>query len=110
MEFKSPRRSLSQNDLFWQLLTIVSGHEWKGQRYSPDDWKDYFLNALRKGRWMPDEDGGFVPIGLRSSDLSKDEMSDLIELIQAFAARHGIDVSEPGTGSQPRSGEDRTEA
>jgi len=39
---------------------------------------------------MPDEDGGQVPIGRSSSALTKSEMSLLMELIAAFAARHGV--------------------
>jgi hypothetical protein len=43
------------------------------------------------GRIVPNLDGsGFVNLGTRSSDLSVEEMSDLIELIHAFAAKRGI--------------------
>lgn len=94
VEFKRPQRTLDQNAKLWATLTDIAAQlDWQGQRYSPDDWKDYFMHALRKARWMPDEDGGFVPVGMRSSDLSKDEMSDLIELILAFAARHEVKLS-----------------
>ncbi len=40
---------------------------------------------------VPNLDGtGFVNLGRSSSDLSKSEMSDLIELIHAFGANHGV--------------------
>lgn len=95
IEFREPKRTDAQNRLLWPLLTELSTQlDWRGQKYSPDDWKDYMMHALKKARWMPDEDGGMVPIGMRSSQLSVSEFSDLIELIYAFGARHGVDFSD----------------
>lgn len=91
IEFKSPRRTLPQNDLMWSMLTDVATQlVWHGQKLTPDDWKDLFMGALRKERLVPGINGGLTSIGMHSSDLTKDEMSDLIELIHAFAAEHGI--------------------
>ena len=40
---------------------------------------------------MPNLEGnGFVNLGRSSSDLTKSEMSDLIELIMAFGANHSV--------------------
>lgn len=94
--FKGPVRTLDQNSLMWKLLTHLSVQlVWHNQRYSPDDWKDYMMHALKRARWMPDEDGGMVPVGMRTSDLSKEDMSSLIELIYAFGARHEVNFGEP---------------
>lgn len=94
VEFKRPQRTLDQNSKLWATLTDIAEQlTWHGQKYTPADWKDFMLHALNKARWMPAEEGGLVPIGLRSSDLSKDEMSDLLELVLAFAARHDVRLS-----------------
>lgn len=93
LEFKEPRRTLAQNDLMWAMLTDVAEQvSWHGLRLSADDWKLVFLDALkREVRIVPNIDGnGFVNLGRSSSDLSKSEMSDLIEIIAAFGARHGV--------------------
>lgn len=91
VEFKKARRSADQNALMWAKLTELSAQlTWHGQRYTPEDWKDYLMHALKRARWMPDEDGGLVPIGMRTSDLSKEEMGDLLDLMDEFAARHGV--------------------
>lgn len=96
VEFKKPRRSIPQNDLLWARLTELSEKLiWHGQRYSPEDWKDYLMHALKKARWMPGEDGGMVPIGMHTSDLSKGEFTDLLDLMDAFAARHGVYFNDP---------------
>lgn len=97
VELKGPRRSLPQNDRMWAMLTdIASQVTWvDGRKYPPEDWKDYLMHALRKSRWMPDEDGGYVPIGMHSSELSKAEMGELQDLMEAFGASHGVQFTEP---------------
>jgi hypothetical protein len=93
LEFKGPKRSLDQNAKMWVLLTEVAQQvRWHGLKLSPDDWKLVFLDALkREVRMVPNLDGnGFVSLGRSSSDLSRGEMSDLIELIHAFGAQHGV--------------------
>lgn len=93
IEFKEAKRTNDQNSLLWALLTDVSQQlSWHGQRLTPDDWKLVFLDALkREMRIVPNIAGnGFVNLGRSSSDLSKAEFSDLIEVIRAFGAEHGV--------------------
>lgn len=92
VEFKGPKRSLPQNDRLWLMLSAVAGLEWHGHRYSAEDWKDYFMHAYRGAKWMPCEDGGMVPIGRSTSQLSKDEHGELMDLIEAFCARQGVSL------------------
>lgn len=98
VEFKAPKRSIPQNDRMWSMLTEVAQQlPWHGMKLSADDWKLVFLDALnREVRVVPSIDGrGFVNLGRSSSDLSKDEMSDMMELIAAFGAEHGVSFREP---------------
>ncbi len=93
VEFKASKRSLPQNDRMWAMLTDVARQvPWHGLVLAPDDWKLIFLDALkREVRAVPNLDGtGFVNIGRSSSDLTKQEMTDLIELIFAFGAKYGV--------------------
>lgn len=90
IEFRSPKRSIPQNDRLWLLLTEVAKRDWKGQRYTAEEWKDYFMHAYRGEKWMPAEDGGMVPIGRSTSQLGKDEFGELMTLIEAFCSRQGI--------------------
>jgi hypothetical protein len=95
IELKEAKRSDAQNRLMWPLLTEISAQLlWHGQKYSPDDWKDFMMHQLGNGRWMPAEEGGMIPIGMRTSDLGKTEFSDLIEVIRSFAARQGIELHD----------------
>lgn len=98
VEFKAPKRTIDQNSKLWASLTDVATQlPWHGLKLTPQDWKYIFLDALkREVRIVPNIDGtGFVNIGRSSSDLSKQEMSDLLELIVAFGATHGVTFHEP---------------
>jgi hypothetical protein len=98
IEFKRSKRSIPQNDRMWAMLTDVARQlEWHGQRLTPDDWKLIFLDALkREARVVPALNGdGFVNLGRSSSDLSKEEMGDLIDLIGAFGSQHGVEFADP---------------
>lgn len=96
VEFKAPRRSLPQNDLLWSRLTEISTRvEWHGQKLAPGDWKDMFTASLRKARVVPNLEGdGFVLLGLHTSDMTKEEMTNLLDLIDAFAAERGVTFNE----------------
>lgn len=96
IEAKSPRRSLDQNALLWSLLGQVSAQvEWYGVKLSSEDWKDVFSASLRKARVVPGIDPGtFVPLGMRTSDMTKEEMTNLIELVFAFGAERGVTFRE----------------
>lgn len=88
-------RSLAQNDCLWGKLADVAAQvEWYGKHLSPDDWKCVFSSALKKSQVVPGIDGGFVVVGQSTSRMSKREFSDMLELINAFGAEHGVRWSD----------------
>jgi hypothetical protein len=98
IEFKASRRTLPQNDRMWAMLTDVANQKLHmGRRYSPDQWKVLFMHACgREVQFLPALDGStFIPWGQSSSDLSKDEMSELIEFLFAWGAENGVVWSDP---------------
>lgn len=102
VDFKARKRSLPQNDRLWAMLTDVAQQlPWHGINLATDDWKLIFLDALkREMRMVPNIDGtGFVNLGRSSSALSKEEMSDLMEVIAAFGAKQGVIFHDPSEGA-----------
>lgn len=98
LEVKAAKRTTDQNSKLWAMLTDVAVQVvWHGKRLRPDDWKLVFLDALKRElRLVPNVNGdGFVNLGRSSSDLTKSEMSDLFEVIQAFGAEHGVVFHDP---------------
>ena len=90
-------RTTDQNALMWASLREVSKQlQWDGQYLSPEDWKDIFTAALRQQRAVQGLDGGLVFLGLHTSKLSKQEMSDLQELIFSEGVKRGVQFPEQG--------------
>ena len=97
VEFKEAKRTNDQNALMWASLTELARQiEWHGVKLSADDWKLVLMAGLNQEmRLVPNIEGnGFVNLGRSSSDLSKAEMGDLIELIFAFGAKRGVVFQE----------------
>jgi hypothetical protein len=96
VEFRGPRRNLDQNALMWSLLGQISKQvDWYGQKLSSEDWKDVLTASMRRTRVVPGIDAGtFVPLGMRTSQMSKQELSDLLELIYAFGAERNVKFRE----------------
>jgi NinB protein len=97
VDFTDNQRSLEQNARMWAMLTDVSRQlVWYKRSLSTADWKLIFMDALVREkkaelRVAPNIDGsGWVPLGRSSSSLTKQEMSDLMEIIAAFGAQHGV--------------------
>jgi hypothetical protein len=82
----------------WAFLSEIAAQvKWHGVKLSADDWKLIFLDSLKRElRIVPNLDGtGFVNLGRSSSDLSKEEMADLLSLIEAWGANHNVRFNDP---------------
>ncbi len=104
VEFKAIKRSLPQNDLMWSMLTEVAAQaEHFGRKYTPDIWKLLFMDGLgRETKFVPALGGTtVVPIGQSSSDLSRQEMGELIDFIDAWAAQNGVIFHGPHERATP---------
>lgn len=98
IEFKDAKRTLPQNDRMWAMLTdVATQKDHAGRRYTPDQWKVLFMHACgREVQFIPALDNStFIPWGQSSSDLSKHEMTDLIEFIFTWGAENGVVWSDP---------------
>lgn len=94
-------RSLDQNALLWARLSDISEQlKWpvdgELQTLTKEDWKVIMTAGLKreqriaKGAW-----GGFVMLGVSTSKMKKAEMTELLELIGAFGAEHGVVFNDP---------------
>lgn len=98
VEFKGPKRTLDQNAKLWAMLTDVATQKKHcGRSYTTDQWKVLFMHACGKEvQFLPSLDGStFIPYGHSSSDLSVDEMRDLIDFIDAWGAQNGVEFTDP---------------
>jgi len=98
IEVKAAKRTLPQNDCMHAMLTDVALQKTHcGRKYTPDQWKVLFMHACgREVQFIPALDGStFIPWGNRSSDLSKAEMSELLEFIISWCAQNGVTLHDP---------------
>lgn len=99
VEFKEPKRSHEQNDRMWVMLDRISKRMTiNGQKFSPEQWKCIFMQAMGKQvQVLPALDGStWFPAGFRSSDLGVREMSDMQTFMEAHCAEQGIDIWSEG--------------
>lgn len=95
-----PTRTLEQNARMWALLSDVARQvKWPVDGdmvlISPDDWKQIFTAGLkREQRVAQGIGGGFVMLGQRTSQMTKREIGDLMELISAFGSERGVTWGE----------------
>ena len=94
--FQIPKRTLPQNELMWVLLgEVASQIMWCGLKLSSEDYKDIISATLHQQRVVPNADrNGFITLGARTSDMSKAELSDMIEMIYVFGVDNGVKFSE----------------
>lgn len=97
VNIRAATRSGEQNAKLWAMLSDVSRAKPEGRELPPEIWKSLFMaEAGFKPRFEPSLDGrGVVPVGYKSSRLTKAEFSELIECIYAFGAQHGVEWTEP---------------
>ncbi len=97
-----PTRSLEANAKLWACLHDVSAQvDWHGQKLGAEEWKDIFTAALKRAKVVPGLDGDFVVCGQSTSRMSKRDFSELLELMMAFGAEHGVQWSEPAMVDLP---------
>ena len=88
---KTKTRTLDQNAKMWAMLHEISQQvEWHGQNLADTEWKDIFTAALKRQKVVPGLEGGFVVLGTSTRRMTKQEMSDLMELMLAFASERDV--------------------
>jgi hypothetical protein len=96
VEVKPETRSLAQNALLWATLDDISKQvDWYGRKLTAEEWKHVFTASLAKQDVVPGIDGGFVVLGKSTSKMTKPEMSELQQLIEAFGAQQGVRFTAP---------------
>ena len=93
VKVQQQKRTNEQNDLFWALLTELSKAKPNGREHTPDAWKLLVMHACGHAcQFEIGLNGQPFPTGFRSSQLTKAEMSDLIDWIYCYAAESGIEL------------------
>ena len=105
----APKRSDAQSSAMWAKIGDIMRQlpDHFGPGLDKDDVKQIFMAALFKElRMVRNADGdGYIPIARRSSALSWAQMGELLTLIDAWGAQHGVTFKDPESStSEPAGG------
>lgn len=96
LNIREANRTVEQNAKLWAMLSDVSRAKPDGRTHTPEMWKALFMHACgHEVQFLNGLDGNPFPHGFRSSRLTKAQMSELIESILEYGARHEVQWSEP---------------
>jgi len=89
-------RSLPQNSKQWALYTDIAEQlRWHHNQLSKEDWKILLTNEWKPQTIVPSISGnGFCVLNASTSKASKQDMSDLIEIVYAFGTQSGVKWSD----------------
>lgn len=93
---REARRTLDQNALLWAKLSDVSRSKPEGRQHTPEVWKALFMSACGHAvQFEAGLDGAPFPVGFRSSRLTKSQMVELIDFIDAWGSERGVAWGDP---------------
>lgn len=97
---RGPKRTIEQNKRLWPMLTDVARQATRaGKKRTTTEWKDLFSGAMKAAAGgleaVPGLEGGFMILGLHTSEMTIPEMIELQDYIEAWGAQHGVTFSEP---------------
>ena len=91
MTVAPPKRTIPQNARFYAMLSDVSRAMPGGRKLTPDLWKAVFMNACGFAvQFETGLSGEPFPVGFKSSRLSKKQMGELMDFIEAWGAENGV--------------------
>ena len=93
---KEAKRTTDQNSRFWAMLSDVSRSKPGGRTMTPERWKGAFMQSFgHQVQFENDLEGRPYPVGHSSSNLTKAQMTELMDFIDAWGTQNGVVWSEP---------------
>jgi hypothetical protein len=102
LEIKAPSRSAEQNDKYHAMIGDIAkqAHHF-GSTWDANSWKRLLIDQFCKdvglptGKVIPSLDGGgIVQLGYQSRDFSKEQASEFVEWLHAWAANNGVTLND----------------
>ena len=102
LEVKAAKRSCPQNDKYHAMIAEISQQaQHMGAKWSAEDWKRLLVDQFCKdagishGKVIPSLDSsGIVQLGFQTRDFTKEQASEFVEFLQAWAATNGVSLEK----------------
>jgi len=98
LEIKPAAKSRPQEEKYHAIIgDIAKQAQHLGAKWSPEDWKRFLVwqfakdTGINAGKIVPSLDGtGIVQLGIQTRDFTKEQASEFVEFLQAWAAQNGV--------------------
>jgi len=102
LEIKDAGRSNEQNEKFHAIIGDISKQaQHMGAKWSSEDWKRLLVDLFCKeynignGKVIPNLTGdGIVQLGFQTRKFTKEQASEFVEFLQAWAADNGVTLDD----------------
>jgi hypothetical protein len=102
LEVKEASKSREQERLYHDLIgQIAKQAQHLGAKWSAEDWKRLLVDEFCKekfitnGRVIPNLAGdGIVQLGFQTRNFSKEQASEFVEFLMAWASEHGVELKD----------------
>lgn len=102
LEVKDASKSREQEEKYHAIIgDIAKQAQHMGAKWSAEDFKrllvDQFMRDIGKGsgKVIPNLDGtGIVQLGMQTRDFTKEQASEFVEFLQAWATDNGITLND----------------
>jgi len=88
------RRSSQANRMYWELLHLMASREWRGVRYSADQFHLYYKSRFLGADDVRLPNGSTLTIPRSTADLPADEFSLYLDQVQADANERGVFLAD----------------
>lgn len=95
MEIRHEDRTSQQNRFYWALLRDIS-EQLRPQKviYDADVWHEHMKTKFLIPKLMKLPNGKYKEIDRTTTELTKQEFSDFVEQVLAYATQHGLILSD----------------
>jgi hypothetical protein len=90
VSIQPPNRTTAQNAFYWAMLRAISEQIRPSKAHDPDIWHAYFKTLLLPTRMTELPNGQVIESEPTTTGLTKQEFSDYVEQVLAWATHHGL--------------------
>ena len=101
LEVKDASKSREQEEKYHAIIgDIAKQAQHMGSKWSAEDWKRLLVDKFMREHWQTDltiipnlDSTGIVQLGIQTRKFTKEQASEFVEFLQAWAAENGVTLN-----------------
>jgi hypothetical protein len=102
LEIKPASKSRPQEEKYHAIIgDIAKQAQHMGAKWSAEDWKRLLVDKFMRESWQSDltiipnlDSTGIVQLGIQTRKFTKEQASEFVEFLQAWAATNGVSLEK----------------